>query len=204
ANWRVKTTRSFSGTGLPIANAERPWPCFLTFWTAICSARSRATAISSVAASTVPRRMSPPRVRPSYAKVGMGLAPSLVWLSRLGPGEGRSGRPPRERGSPLLRVHGAARAAAGLRGGDHRLQLVDVRAPAQTVLERDDALQVQVAQRLVQRLHAELRLADLHLRVDLVDLVLADEVPDRGVRHHDRACDDALRARRSGHERLRD
>ena len=40
-------------------------------------------------------------------------------------------------------------------------------------------------QALVEGLHAELRLSDLHRRVDLVDLVLADQVPDRRVGDHD-------------------
>ena len=40
------------------------------------------------------------------------------------------------------------------------------------------SLVAQRGERLVHRLHAELLLADLHRGVDLVDFVLADEVPD--------------------------
>ncbi|MGC4084609.1 MAG: hypothetical protein QM736_21450 [Vicinamibacterales bacterium] len=46
-------------------------------------------------------------------------------------------------------------------------------------------LHVQARQRLVGCLHAELFLAGLHHAVDLVNLVVANQVPDRGRRHHD-------------------
>ena len=51
-------------------------------------------------------------------------------------------------------------------------------------LETIEAALDQRRQRLIEGLHAELGLADLHLRIDLVDLVLADQVPDGGVRDH--------------------
>ena len=46
-------------------------------------------------------------------------------------------------------------------------------------LEGDLPAQVHLNQRLIHRLHLVLPLADLHLGVDLVDLILSDEIPDR-------------------------
>jgi hypothetical protein len=57
-------------------------------------------------------------------------------------------------------------------------------APHRT-LQRDQAPLVGVRQGLIHRLHPKLLLAHLHRGVDLVDLVLADQVPDRRVRYHD-------------------
>src|SRR6185369_13587759 len=59
-------------------------------------------------------------------------------------------------------------------------------------------------QRLVEGLHPELLLAHLHLRVDLVDLVLADEVPDGGVRDHHLEREHAARAAGLGQQVLRE
>ncbi len=50
------------------------------------------------------------------------------------------------------------------------------------------ALEVEVGQALVEGLHAVLGLAGLHHAVDLVDLVLADQVADRRVRHAGSPC----------------
>ena len=47
------------------------------------------------------------------------------------------------------------------------------------LLERDELALVEREERLVQRLHPVLVLPDLHLGVDLMDLVLADQVSDR-------------------------
>ena len=52
------------------------------------------------------------------------------------------------------------------------------------ILERNHSLQIQLRQRLVHRLHPELVLTDLHLRIDLVDLVLANQVANGGGWHH--------------------
>ena len=70
--------------------------------------------------------------------------------------------------------------------------------------ERDLLAHVQRRQRLVERLHAELLLAGLHRRVDLVDLVLADQVADGGRRHQDLQRHDAPAAARLRQQRLTD
>src|SRR4051794_14385496 len=112
-----------------------------------------------------PRRFSPLRMLASHWNFGMAY---LLWLRWL---------PPRHGG----RCEVAERAAGAL---DHRLELVDLARVPDAILERDLLLEVEVDQRLVHGLHAELGLPDLHLRVDLVQLVLADQVADRRVRDH--------------------
>ncbi len=57
-------------------------------------------------------------------------------------------------------------------------------------------------ERLVERLHPVLVLSGLHHRVDLVELVLADEVPDRGRRDEDLHREAPALARRLRQERL--
>ena len=86
--------------------------------------------------------------------------------------------------SPRLASPCGRRAAAHARSGSRSCSRArrgrELRA--HRVLERDQRRWYEVGERLVHRLHAELGLADLHLRVDLVDLVLADQVADRRVR----------------------
>src|SRR2546427_2435840 len=67
---------------------------------------------------------------------------------------------------------------------EHRPDLLDLRGVADRLLRGDEGLLDEGDQGLAHRLHAELRLTDLHLGVDLVHLLLADEVADRGVRDH--------------------
>src|SRR5262245_61375256 len=68
---------------------------------------------------------------------------------------------------------------------DHRLELFGLGRLIERLLEGDEAAEVQTEERLVQRHHSVLVLADLHQAVDLMDLILADEVPDRLVGHED-------------------
>ena len=57
-------------------------------------------------------------------------------------------------------------------------------------------LEIRRRQRLVEGLHSELVLAGLHGRINLVDLVFADQVADRGVRNQDLHGHGAALARR--------
>lgn len=61
---------------------------------------------------------------------------------------------------------------------------------------------VERRERLVEGLHAVLALSRLHHRVDLVNLVLADEVTYRGVGHEDFERHAAASAVGAGDERL--
>ena len=79
----------------------------------------------------------------------------------------------------------AGPAAGPAAAAEHVAQLVGVGGAAEGLVQRDEPLLHEGRQRLVDGLHAVLLLADLHLRVDLVDLVLADQVPDGGVGDHD-------------------
>src|SRR5687767_8221411 len=112
--------------------------------------RSRTMTASRVGASISPRNVSPRGEMPSQRNVAMSSSPGR-WLA------------PRGR-------RGAAQ---------HGLELLRLRGVAHGLLVGDQSPLEQIEQRLAHGLHAVLRLADLHLRVDLVDLLLAHEVPDR-------------------------
>ena len=71
-------------------------------------------------------------------------------------------------------------------------------------VQTDQLAEIQVGQGLVERLHPELLLAHLHGRVDLVDLVLADEVADGRVGDHDLHGQDAALAVHARQEGLGD
>jgi hypothetical protein len=58
-------------------------------------------------------------------------------------------------------------------------------APFQGIIQSDQPPLVEGEEGLVHGLHPELRLADLHLGVNLVDLILADKVAYGGIRDHD-------------------
>src|SRR5438132_1295777 len=120
------------------------------------------------------------------------------------------------RGWPLAAGRDLGLGGLGLAGGglalvlrrlaDHPQELVRVRRDAEALVLGNLATQVELVQRVVQRLHAVL-LARLHHRRDLFDLFVADQRPDRGghdqnLGGHDaaaalgllqqRLCDDAL------------
>ena len=132
--------------------------------TMICSRRSAATAASMVSATRSPRDRLPAAGPSGYANVGMAV---LSGLPDHGPVAACPGR-----------LHPGAGHDPGA-AGDHLLELVLHRRGVHRRLQRDQPPLVQRRQRLVHRLHPELLLAGLHRRVDLVDLVLADQVPDR-------------------------
>ena len=178
ANCRVKMTRSFCPMPPKPGILSEIWIGFfliLTFESAI--ARRRCWTAASSAASISPFFTSPDLVLPSQTQTGSLAA-----------------RP------PWVRIFAAAAGAVAICLSSYRRldRPVDARfrsarrsccaalrrpscAPSPSSSVIMPALD-QRRERLVQRLHAELRLADLHLRVDLVDLVLADQVPDGGVR----------------------
>src|SRR5262245_29923081 len=158
-NWRVKTARFFAGAAFARAffGAGAALACDgVIRVTRTCSRLSAETTASIVSPTRSPLMISPARVRPEKAKVGMGLP---CHRPRLHP------RPSKSRAR-----HDADAAV------DHFLQFVAQRGRAHRGLERDRLLEVQRRQRLVHRLHARLLLARLHRRVDLVDLVFADQV----------------------------
>jgi hypothetical protein len=76
ANWRVKTTMSFSGTPWPMPKGSLS-SMSLAFFFALDSvmpwARSRFATSGSASASIVPLRTSPARVRPSQANTAIYL-----------------------------------------------------------------------------------------------------------------------------------
>src|SRR5512140_1554685 len=134
-----------------------------------------------------------PRPRPARLLNGVGTPGRTC--SRSAPLPRRPAARPRR---PLVRRE----VRAGVPAREDVLELVRVRRPPERLLLRDEPPLEQVRQRLVEGLHPELRLAHLHRRVDLVDLVLADEVPDGGVGHHDLQRQDAPRPARLRQERL--
>src|SRR5262245_20062519 len=83
--------------------------------------------------------------------------------------------PPCERRA-ALRDHGGS-AGAGYDPFQQTEQFLGIGGPVEGVVPRDLAAQDQVQQGLVHRLHAEF-LTGLHGGVDLMDLLLADQVPD--------------------------
>src|SRR6266849_2422652 len=92
----------------------------------------------------------------------------------------------RQFGRARRRLLGAGRGFPVVHGrfADHPQELIRRRRDAQAFLLRHLAAEVELVQRIVQRLHAVL-LPCLHRRLDLVDLVVADQGADRGRAHHD-------------------
>ena len=89
---------------------------------------------------------------------------------RGGPGPARHWPSRSSANARLPRAPGVRR---NLRRGsplEHHAELVGLDRAAQGLFLRDELLLVEREQALVERLHAELVLADLHLRVNLVDL----------------------------------
>src|SRR6266566_4869347 len=67
---------------------------------------------------------------------------------------------------------------------DHPQELVRIGGDPQTLLLRHFTVHVELVERIGERLHPIL-LPGLHRRLDLVDLVVADQRPDGGRAHHD-------------------
>src|SRR5262249_52506172 len=173
ANCRVNTTISWFFTGAPndgsFRSLSRPLPFSLilegTGW--MRCVRRRTMTASRLVASISPLSVSPLGDTPCQRKVGM-CEGSSIGLSAGG-------------ARRLLRGTGARSAV----DAEHLLELVELGRVPQRLVDRDVVLLHERGEGLPHRLHAELGLADLHLRVDLVDLLLADEVTDGGVRDHD-------------------
>src|SRR5262249_10846183 len=68
---------------------------------------------------------------------------------------------------------------------DELLQFVGIGGTRERNLERDQPPVVERGERLIESLHPELGLPRLHHGIDLVDLVLSDQVANRGVGHED-------------------
>src|SRR5690348_1326061 len=86
----------------------------------------------------------------------------------------------------------AARRRRGHPTIDQVLQLVGIRRPRHRGFQRDGLLEVGIGKALIERLHAGLPRSRLHRRIDLVDLVFADQVANSGRGnqdlHHHRAA----------------
>src|SRR5262245_14349994 len=176
-NCRVKTARFFAATDLPLgALGAAAFAASLTGLicvTRICSRRNAATAPSIESATRSPVTVCPARVRPLYAKVAIYclLHCSTVLTTGCPCSRARTAE-------PRTRDHTDAAI-------DQVLQLVAVRRRHHCGLERDHSFLIERRQRLVHRLHAHLFLARLHGRIDLMNLVFADQIPDAVRRHHD-------------------
>ena len=83
------------------------------------------------------------------------------------------------------------------------MQLVGPARARERVVEVDDAARREIGERLLHRLHAA-RSVGLHDRVDLLDLRLADQVPDGVVGQQDLERRDAAVAVGGRQQRLRD
>src|SRR5512140_640160 len=169
-NWRVKIARRRALTlPPPIFGTANSLPFSLTVVTSICRRLRSAIARSFESATRTPPVVPPCRVRPFQTNCAMG--PPLL-LGLPAPRHVRRGR--RDGAARRLRRHDAGAAR------DHFGQFVGERGDRHRELLRDDAAVHERRERLVEGLHAVLVLPGLHHRVDLVELVLADEVADRG------------------------
>src|SRR5207302_3576098 len=181
----------------PMPGSLNPSPADLRRIFTFCSAiaRSRCWTAPSSEASISPFLISPDLVFPSQAQTGTFCWTGCALAAAAGAAIVFSLRARRHRGT---RCRGA-RA-----GGEHVAQLVRIGAARHSLVDGDRAPLDQRGQGLVERLHPELRLAHLHRRVDLMDLVLANEVPDGGVGHHHFDGEHAARAARLADQVLRD
>jgi len=167
----------------PTRGMANSFPFSLTVVTSICRRRRSAIARSFESATRTPPVTTPWRVFPFQTNCAIRLPPY-----RLTPGAPRRAR--RRRAG---RRRDRARAAL-----QHLDELVRERRDRNRELLRDDAPVDERRERLVERLHPVLVLPRLHHRVDLVELVLADEVPDRGRRDEDLHRHAAALAGRAG------
>src|SRR5436305_2904316 len=157
-NWRVKMAMRLEPMprGMRgISLISRPFSRRLVIW--ICWRRSTAAAASRESARSCPSWIWPDRVFPFQMKLGMLKAP----------------------------LRGQRGVEAGGAAVDDLLQLVRIGRAGEGRLQRDQPLEVQGGQRLVEGLHPVLGLAGLHHAVDLVHLVLADQVADGGAGDQD-------------------
>src|SRR5574342_463129 len=173
-NWRVTTAISLSLTLAPDLPGVLPPAFSLIFVTRMARFRSSPTAAVRSCASISPV-VVPAAPRPWYVKTAMSQPP--VYLNSHPAGQSS---PLAERGAAS---EGGGRGSAREAGRQLR-QLLRQHAPVERFFAADLAPLNQLDERLVHRLHAEL-LARLEGRVDLVDLFVADEVPDGRGGHHD-------------------
>src|ERR1700687_1465228 len=188
-----------------IANSRsKPFPFSLIFagigW--MRCERRRTNTASRVGASISPASTSPRAETPCQRKTAI-FSPHFF-------GEGARKSVGFTRSSPSM-LRGEARhvpkrsAVRRPRARpQHRAHLVQFRRVADRLVVRDQSALEKIDERLRHRLHAELDLPHLHLRVDLMNLLFADEIADGcvGTHHFDRQ-DPAL-AVRTRNELLRD
>src|SRR5437867_2636681 len=129
---------------------------------------------SRLGSSILSLTSSPLSVRAVYWKSGMARGSSRRLPAGPYFGHADLRLPARPERLPLVH-HGLA---------DHPQEIVRVGCGAEALLLRDLAGDVQLVQRVVQRLHAVL-LPRLHRGLDLVHLVVADQRADRRGAHHD-------------------
>src|SRR6266536_1702493 len=152
------------------------------------SRRSCVASISLVEATRSPWIFSPEALFPENVKTGMFVSLTrcrdadrfecLLLLFLLLPSS-HSSLLPRHGGLAHRTRSASAQKASAAR--DHFLQLVLVAGAGERGFYGDLLLEIGGRQRLVERLHAELLLAGLHGRVDLVNLVFPDQVADGGI-----------------------
>ena len=97
------------------------------------------------------------------------------------------------------RLPSHARGAAAV---DHILKFVDVTGMRIGAIQANQPLRVERVEGLIERLHAELLLAQLHGRINLVNLILPNEVPNGRVWNQNLHRHDAALPIRSGQQRL--
>src|SRR5580704_12890213 len=194
-NWRKKTAISLVLTfPEPKVGSENSLPFSRTEPGVIRSRRNCWSTTSLLAAVRSPEIFSPDALFPENVNTGMVVSPSLIRPVYLAAPHrsheeaahgsalaglllGRSSRLGHSGSASFVQQ---ARAAI-----DHFLQFILVARPLQRHFQRDLFLDVGGGQRLIERLHAELFLPRLHSRINLVNLVLTNQVPDRGIGHHD-------------------
>src|SRR2546426_9302474 len=174
ANCRVKTTTSRVFT--PPPNLKLILSCLgagRTCTTTMRFLRRWAMTSSRDGRSTSPCWRSPFRVRAVYWKTGM------IHSRRRLAARGNLGLTGLRRAGLRQRFPLIHRLLA-----DHAQEFVGVRAHAEALVLTHLAVHVQLVERIEERLHPVL-LPGLHRRLDLVDLVVADQGPDGGGADHD-------------------
>src|SRR5438128_2096790 len=174
ANWRVNTTTSRILTPPPSLKLNlNSLGAARTCTTTRRFLRRWAMTSSRVGRSILSLTRSPLSVRAVYVKSGMAHSLGGRLAARRHLGRTRRRHAGRQRLLVLER-----------RLADHPQELVRIRRDAQAFLLQDFPADVELVQRVVQRLHPVL-LARLHRRFDLVHLVVADQGADRRRAHHD-------------------
>src|SRR5690348_17288992 len=155
----------------PKVGSENSFPFSRMLEDVICSRRSCMASTCLLAADRSPVTFSPAEFLPENVKTGM--VPSLQFTA-ANLSSTRSMLPGR-----CLSGHACGRTTGkAVSSVDDFRQLVRITRSRQRDFHRDLLLEVQCRQRLVERLHSKFFLAGLHGRVNLVNLVFSDQVPN--------------------------